>query len=191
MHKSVLLVALGLVGLAACQDSVNVAAPGSVDGPRSESAESAVPPSQRQSPAAASAAGELRLMQSDRGQFVADAAGSALYALDGDVAGEGCIDICLEVWPPMLVSEAQPGVAAGLRSELVSSITRPDGTRQVTYANQPLYRYSGDSGVGRTTGHGVEDQWGKWHLVDAGGRSVKQADATAAKTAEPDEPPAD
>lgn len=123
-------------------------------------------------PAAVDAAGELTLANSGPGPHLTDRAGSALYALDGDTAGEGCVDVCLEAWPPMLIAEAQPSVAAGLQPNLVASVQRPDGRRQVTYGNRPLYRYAGDTGVGRTTGHGVKDRWGQWHLVGPGGETL-------------------
>lgn len=126
----------------------------------------------QQTAAVADASGELSLALGGPGPHLTDAAGTALYALDADTAGEGCVGVCLEAWPPMLISEAQPSVAAGLQPNLVSSVQRPDGTNQVTYANKPLYRYAGDTGAGRTTGHGVDDRWGRWHLVGPGGETV-------------------
>lgn len=123
-------------------------------------------------PAAADAAGQLTLVAGGPGPHLADGAGSALYALEGDTAGQGCVDVCLEAWPPVLVAEAQPTAAAGLQPNLVSSVQRPDGTRQVTYGNKPLYRYAGDKGLGRTSGHGTMDQWGQWHLVGPDGGTL-------------------
>lgn len=58
-------------------------------------ADPSVPAPQRQTQAAASAAGELTLVQACPGPRLADAAGSALYALEADVAGEGCVHTCL------------------------------------------------------------------------------------------------
>lgn len=180
MHKSALLMVVGVLGLAACQDRTNVAAPGA------QSTEPTVQVPQ-QTEAVSSEAGELTLMQAgDPGPHLADAAGSALYALEGDVAGEGCTDRCLEVWPPMLVAEAEPEATAGLQPNLVSSVNRPDGTHQVTYANKPLYRYAGDMGAGRTTGHGVRDQWGHWSLIGPAGEPL-EADQTQADQTRPDQ----
>lgn len=171
MYRSISLTAcaLGLLGIAACQDRTNVAAPGSQTADTSELAA-------QQPTRAAVAAGELTLVQGQPGPYIADAAGSALYSLEGDVSGEGCVDTCPEVWPPMLISQARPTTGAGLRPDLVASTPRPDGSQQVTYANKPLYRYAGDTGSGRTTGHGVEDQWGKWRLLgpDGGNLQVSQ-----------------
>ena len=161
-----LLVACGVLlslSLAGCQDGAEQT---TVERPGSTVA------TQATTPAAADAAGQLTLVRSGPGPHLADGAGSALYSLEGDIAGQGCADVCLEVWPPMLVSTAQPTAAAGLQPNLVSSVQRPDGTRQVTYGNKPLYRYAADTGLGRTTGHGVKDQWGQWHLVRPDGETL-------------------
>lgn len=129
-------------------------------------------------PAANAAAGNLTLMQTGQsGPYLADDAGSALYMLEGDTDGSGCVDTCLEAWPPMLVSDAQPTAGAGLRGELVASIQRPDGTVQITYNNHPLYRYAADRGAGRTAGRGVSDQWGQWHLVTPEGEAMASGDS--------------
>ena len=158
------------MALAGCQDGAErTAEPTTVGGPGSPVA------TQATTPAAIDAAGQLTLVRGDPGPHLADGAGSALYSLDGDVAGQGCLDVCLETWPPMLVAEAQPSAAAGLQTNLVSSVQRPDGTRQVTYGNKPLYRYAGDTGLGRTTGHGVKDRWGQWHLVGPDGGALPAA----------------
>ncbi|MBV9547793.1 MAG: hypothetical protein JOY61_25745 [Chloroflexi bacterium] len=41
---------------------------------------------------------------------------------------------------------------------------RPDGTQQLTFKNQPLYHYVGDSQPGDTNGQG---SGGVWFVVDA------------------------
>ena len=50
---------------------------------------------------------------------------------------------------------------------MISTITRPDGRRQVTFDGHPLYRYSADAGAGATNGDGVKDKFGTWHLATA------------------------
>ncbi|WP_368563846.1 hypothetical protein [Pseudoxanthomonas sp. UTMC 1351] len=45
------------------------------------------------------------------------------------------------------------------------------GRHHLSYNGHPLYRYAGDRGAGRTTGHGVEDKWGNWHLMSIEGNA--------------------
>lgn len=169
-----LLITCGVLlslSLSGCQDGAEqtTAGPATADRPGSTVA------TQATTPAAMDAAVQLTLVRGGPGPHLADGAGSALYSLEGDTAGQGCVDVCLEAWPPVLVSEAQPTAAAGLQPNLVSTVQRPDGTRQVTYGNMPLYRYAGDTGLGRTTGHGVKDRWGQWHLVGPDGETLPTA----------------
>jgi predicted lipoprotein with Yx(FWY)xxD motif len=49
---------------------------------------------------------------------------------------------------------------------------RTDGTRQVTYAGHPLYRFVGDSAAGQTSGQGLDDFGGAWYVVAASGRAI-------------------
>ena len=175
MRMDPMLISCGIalaLGLVACRETAEPAATDDVVATR-PATESRDPP-----PAARLAAMHLTVVRSDdAGAYVADSAGSALYALEGDVAGEGCVETCPETWPPVLIEQAQPTVAAGLQPNLVSVVERPDGTRQVTYGNRPLYRYAGDAGAGRTAGHGVSDRWGRWHLVGVGGEPLGKAPA--------------
>lgn len=109
------------------------------------------------------------------GTFLSDSAGTSLYYLEGDRDGSGCVDACTDTWPPFLVEGAMPSESPGLDAGMVGVVTRPDGTTQVSYNGHPLYRYSGDSGIGSTAGHGVEDQWGHWYLITPAGGEVGAA----------------
>lgn len=85
-----------------------------------------------------------------------------LYTLDDDgLDGSGCVDACAQTWPPLLVETDSAPLTSGL-SGAVRVITRPDGQRQVTYDDRPLYRYSGDQQPGDTNGDGSD---GVWHVV--------------------------
>jgi hypothetical protein len=47
----------------------------------------------------------------------------------------------------------------------LKTIVRPDGGRQVTYSDWPLYTFSGDNRPGDTNGQGV---MGNWFVVSTG-----------------------
>lgn len=126
-------------------------------------------PATRVAPGGATMATGPLLRVADRGGHLVDASGMALYYLVPKAAGAGCDAACQDVWPPVLSDAVPPAVAAGLQQALVGTVAAGDG-QQVTYDGQPLYRYGGDQGVGTTSGDGVEDAWGTWHLMPAGGR---------------------
>ena len=77
-----------------------------------------------------------------------------------------------------------PGATAPVAGKGVDSlgtITRPDGTVQVTYDKEPLYTYSGDTSAADAKGQGVE---GTWFAVKADSTSTG-AGATTATTKAP------
>ena len=112
------------------------------------------------------------------GPYLANAAGNALHALEGDADGSKCAGACLEAWPPLLAIGAMPSAGMNLPANLVGTIKRADGSMQVTYNRHPLYRYAADPGAGRTTGHDVTDQWGEWYLLDPQGELIDDGGGT-------------
>lgn len=88
--------------------------------------------------------------------------GFTLYVFDDDnnVDGSACYDGCATNWPPLLLADDE---ASGVSK--LSTITRTDGTEQVTYDGRPLYFYIGDNEAGETNGDGVG---GVWHTVELG-----------------------
>jgi predicted lipoprotein with Yx(FWY)xxD motif len=87
--------------------------------------------------------------------------GYTVYTFDNDEAGvSNCDATCAGTWPPLPVAgEATGGEGV---TGTVSTITRDDGSTQVTYDDQPLYMYSGDASPGDTNGDGL---LGVWHVV--------------------------
>jgi predicted lipoprotein with Yx(FWY)xxD motif len=103
------------------------------------------------------------------GDFLVDARYRTLYVFRRDYPGAShCYDECAANWPPYIIQQdiiqqdiiqqAGPTIEAGLTG-LVGVITRPDGTRQVTYNGWPLYYFAGDLNPGDANGDGVNNNW--------------------------------
>jgi predicted lipoprotein with Yx(FWY)xxD motif len=79
-----------------------------------------------------------------------------LYTHAGDSpTSSTCTGGCAAAWPPLTISAGQqPTAGAGVTGTL-GTLTRPDGTMQVTYNGLPLYYWTKDAKPGDTTGQGV------------------------------------
>ncbi|MFI6062805.1 DUF4158 domain-containing protein [Streptomyces sp. NPDC051286] len=66
-------------------------------------------------------------------------------------------DICATAWPPVLADGAKAG--RGMDPGLLGSVKRADGTKQLTLAGWPLYRYAQDTAPRQTRGQGVGGTW--------------------------------
>jgi predicted lipoprotein with Yx(FWY)xxD motif len=92
------------------------------------------------------------------GTVVTDQNGWLLYRFDKDKpAKTNCVGVCARVWPPALTDGNT--VLNGVDENLVGIVTRPDGTRQITLAGWPLYRYVGDKKPGQWKGQKVANTW--------------------------------
>jgi predicted lipoprotein with Yx(FWY)xxD motif len=60
-----------------------------------------------------------------------------------------------------------------VRRSLLGTTRRANGTTQVTYGGHPLYRYSGDTKPGQTTGEGLHFFGGGWDVVSPAGKKVE------------------
>jgi len=91
----------------------------------------------------------------DFGTVLTGPNGMTLYTHAGDTATSStCTGACATTWPP-LETKGQPKAGTGVTGQL-GTVTRPDGTTQVTYGGLPLYYWQGDTKVGDATGNGVE-----------------------------------
>src|SRR5439155_12858310 len=67
----------------------------------------------------------------------------------------------------------------------IGTVTRPDGTKQVTYQGMPLYTFAQDQQPGQATGQGIKDV-GTWAAVTVVGKASAGApSSTPAQTAPP------
>jgi len=108
---------------------------------------------------------------SSLGTILVTSAGMTVYRFDADSASpptSHCTGSCASVWPPVLVGSGSPTAQGFPQSEL-GSITRADGTKQVTVNGWPLYTYTGDSAPGQASGQKVNAFGGTWWAVTTNG----------------------
>jgi predicted lipoprotein with Yx(FWY)xxD motif len=105
------------------------------------------------------------------GTYLTDGSGRTLYVFAADTAGKSnCSGGCASFWPPLTGSSAS--AMSGAQAAMVGTITRSDGTKQVTYDGHPLYYFKEDTKAGQTTGQGFNNFGAKWWLVAPSGQPI-------------------
>jgi predicted lipoprotein with Yx(FWY)xxD motif len=117
------------------------------------------------------------------GKVLVDAKGAALYAANQEAGGMVlCTGACAAIWEPLTVDGNAPTAEDGLGGKL-GVVTRPDGTRQVTFGDRLLYRFLEDPAAGTVTGNGFADTFAgqpfTWHVVTPSGVSTSSDNSTS------------
>ena len=123
--------------------------------------------------AAPQASGALRTADSSLGRIVVDGKGMTAYYFTNDKAGSGtstCTGQCLQLWPAITTTATTP-TATGVTGKL-GTITRPDGSKQLTVNSRPIYTYAPDTQPGDVKGQGVG---GVWYVLRPDGTMVTQS----------------
>jgi predicted lipoprotein with Yx(FWY)xxD motif len=175
---------------AASSSSAAAPAPASPAGASSPSAAASSP--------AAAAGGSggtvITTAKSSAGTVLTTASGRAVYLWVKDTGDmSNCDGACAGAWPPVTTT-ATATATGGAKASDIGTITRSDGTKQVTYDGHPLYFFAGDSGPGTASGQGSDGFGAKWWLVAPTGSdvtaSVSTFTASAAGPAAPAAPAA-
>jgi predicted lipoprotein with Yx(FWY)xxD motif len=112
---------------------------------------------------------------SSGGSFLTNGAGRAVYLFMADSTGKStCDGACASAWPPV-VATGQPTASGSAQANDLGTISRSDGTKQVTYDGHPLYYFTGDTGPGTDKGQGLDGFGAKWFLVTPAGSSITTA----------------
>lgn len=189
-----ILVAAGTIGLAACGGDNSSSTSNTTAAAPAAAATTAAPattaaaattattdnddssygsPAATTAPAAASAAAAattVTLESTPLGMILADSKGMTLYIFTKDTPGvSNCSAGCAKAWPPATVTGTPTEPSAVPASEL-GTITRADGTTQLTINSQPLYTYAEDTAAGQTTG---QNSGGTWFVVGPNGAAMK------------------
>lgn len=104
--------------------------------------------------------------------FLVDDEGRTLYLFTNDTPNSGtstCTGDCLAAWPALVVTGSATA-GEGVDATLLGTITRDDGTMQVTYNGWPLYYYASDAAPGDMLGQGLNDVW---FLVSGAGTAIQ------------------
>ncbi|WP_435209153.1 SCO0930 family lipoprotein [Streptomyces sp. bgisy034] len=124
----------------------------------------------------AASAGELAVAtNAELGELLTDSDGMTLYRFDKDVAEpakSNCDGDCATKWPPVPADDATAGV--GIDKNKLGSVTRTDGTKQLTIDGWPAYRYAKDTKAGDVNGQGVG---GTWYALAPTGKKAQGEDA--------------
>ena len=159
----------GAVGVAvlaaACSSTSSTSSTGAASGAAATGGSSA-------SSSASGSATVIKTASSSAGTILTDGSGRAVYVWAKDTGKmSACSGACAAAWPPVTTTSTA-SASGGAQSADLGTITRSDGTKQVTYDNHPLYYFAGDSGPGSATGQ-ASDQFGaKWWLVAPSGSDV-------------------
>ena len=122
--------------------------------------------------AASAATVSLHAISGIPGMALVGSNGRTLYLFEADKKGtSACTGACAAAWPPDIVT-AQPQAGSGLNSALLGTITRPDGTMQVTYNGHPLYYFTADAAGGTAHGQGVKAFGAEWYVINASGSKI-------------------
>ncbi|GGN44773.1 lipoprotein [Streptomyces fuscichromogenes] len=151
--------ALVLASLLSACGSTQAAQPGSA--PKASTTLNSVPSlnvSERNAEAAAPTAVSVRV-DGNLKSVVVDENGKTLYVSAKDKAASGkssCDDTCAKTMVPVPADDVTPGT--GINKDLLGSITRVDGSKQLTLGGKPLYSYAEDE-AGETKGQGFQKTW--------------------------------
>lgn len=118
---------------------------------------------------------KIQLRRTSLGKILVDTAGFTLYRFSKDSGRKNmCVTIseCSGTWPA-LSTTGKPTAGPGVNAALLSTIKLANGSKQVTYAGHPLYRYAAASERAETSYAGAEQFGGRWYAVNAAGKAVK------------------
>jgi predicted lipoprotein with Yx(FWY)xxD motif len=96
------------------------------------------------------------------GAVVTDQNGRTLYRSDKDRSNpsvSNCNGDCEKNWPPVIVEDPATVQVDAVDQSLVGTVDRADGSKQVTLAGYPLYRFAMDTRAGDVKGQGLSGTW--------------------------------
>ena len=113
------------------------------------------------------------------GTYLTADEGRAVYLWVADTGDKSsCSGACAKAWPPV-ETKGMPKAENGVTASDLGTITRSDGSEQVTYKGHPLYYFVADKSKGATTGQGSDSFGAKWWLVAPSGEAITTGGSSA------------
>jgi predicted lipoprotein with Yx(FWY)xxD motif len=95
------------------------------------------------------------------GTVLVNSKGLSLYRLSGEKKGHFiCTGSCTQLWKPLRPRKGKSPAGVGN----LSTLKRPDGSKQIAYKGHPLYRFTQDAKPGDVKGQGFKDV-GTWSVI--------------------------
>ena len=169
--RAVVLAGVAAFALAACgSSSKSSSPPTTASSPTSAAAASST--TAPGSPAEATAATVALAQNAKIGKpILVNDKGMTLYVWDNDkTPGKAsCTGGCATAWPPLYVTST-PTYGTGLNAAMFSTVTGPNGQKQLAVNGKPLYRWSADATAGDATGQNVNG----FYVVAANGQKIDE-----------------
>lgn len=144
---------------AAASESESVAASASEDASKSADASA--------SEGTTGASYSIEVASSPLGDILTDQDGNTIYRFTPDSENTStCSGGCAETWPPLALEDGETVSAGDGVTAEIGTMTREDGTTQVTVGGLPAYHFAADAAAGDTNGQGVG---GKWFVIGPDG----------------------
>ena len=114
------------------------------------------------------------LRDSEFGKMLFDSNRQAIYLFDKeDSTKPRCYGDCAAAWPPVYAN-GKPRLGKGLNRDLLGTVKRRDGRKQITYGGHPLYFYAHE-GPGQVLCHDIYEFGGTWLVVKKSGKPAPSA----------------
>ena len=98
-----------------------------------------------------------------------------VYMFEADKGStSACNGACAQAWPPVTTGAAPTSAGDAVSADL-GTITRSDGTKQVTYKGHPLYFFEKDGDAGDAYGQGSKAFGAGWYVLKANGAKVDES----------------
>lgn len=98
-----------------------------------------------------------------------------VYLFEADTSSKStCAGACASVWPPVTTT-GQPRTGGNAVASDLGTVTRSDGTVQVTYKGHPLYLYAKDGDAGDAYGQGLKSFGAGWYVLAASGNKIDKS----------------